>query len=93
METPYLNTLIKMTRKDTPEGNINQHDIINSAEKELNELKDSNRLEKLGYSEGVPQPGAVAEENKAPKKCYCINWHPIDNRVCSYCGGTVIPKR
>jgi len=38
METPYLNTLIKIIREKTPGENINQHDIINNAEKELREL-------------------------------------------------------
>ena len=37
METPYLNTLIKIIREKTPGENINQH-IINNAEKELREL-------------------------------------------------------
>jgi hypothetical protein len=37
METPYLNTLIKIIREKTPRENINQH-IINNAEKELREL-------------------------------------------------------
>jgi hypothetical protein len=38
MGTPYLNTLIKMVRKNTPEENINQHAIINNAERELKKL-------------------------------------------------------
>lgn len=62
MDTIYLNTLIKMVREDTPVKNINQHQIIDEAEEELNELKCKSRPVEAGVSNANGDKLVIAKE-------------------------------